>query len=746
MSYYVWVGPRDIDCIQDSLFSDRICYYSDKNIQSRRESNIYGNKFNEFIKNGMLKILSEHTDAKFIFYNPRIAYHLENTLQQHIICLNDCNLLEMLNDKIYTRYWLSRYIPTLPSIVIAASNLSFQELEQNLCYSEQYIVQRNKSSGGLGTFILSRKNSMLSTLKENGNELFIVSPYIYHGFAVNINAIIGQRNTAIFPPSIQVAEVNKERILYHGADYTVGNTLQQEVLEKLRRYTDIILENVKRLGYQGIIGLDFIITEKEIYFLEINPRYQASSFLINIALQENQLSSLSEMNLQAFYKETPLNTKVEHLKINYSFYKFFYTNGAKHLFHVWKKATTGKYIKQIVSDGWRPGMSMDEDAYCYSIIFKTNITSINPDYRCDIYSNIRGEEKYLKENLDTKIGLKIALVNQGCVIDPKTLEYLNTNGVVKKAVFSAIDFWLENNIPINAPVNLKFSEFSPFTIYYDEALFLYYYDKKISEITLEMQPEWSNKKTKNNIPFTRIAYLSTDRLRIKHESVCMFKKNGNGCFFCNVPERTLYFSTNDFQEVLDTLLPVPSFRHVLIGGGSGDPDIENNKIISIAKMIRARNQDIPIYLMSLPPQKKNILNAYKEAGITEVAFNIEIWDRQLAERIMPGKGKIPLKHYLNILEESTKLWGKNGNVRTALIVGLNRHQSLLDATRHLCKLGIQPMFSIFRPMKDTKLENTVPPSNQALLSLYQEITEICESYDLEPGPACKECRNNMLAI
>ena len=113
---------------------------------------------------------------------------------------------------------------------------------------------------------------------------------------------------------------------------------------------------------------------------------------------------------------------------------------------------------------------------------------------------------------------------------------------------------------------------------------------------------------------------------------------------------------------------------------------------------------------------------------------------------MPGKGKIPLKHYLNILEESTKLWGKNGNVRTALIVGLNRHQILLDATRHLCKLGIQPMFSIFRPMKDTKLENTVPPSNQALLSLYQEITEICESYDLEPGPACKECRNNMLAI
>ena len=150
--------------------------------------------------------------------------------------------------------------------------------------------------------------------------------------------------------------------------------------------------------------------------------------------------------------------------------------------------------------------------------------------------------------------------------------------------------------------------------------------------------------------------------------------------------------------------------------------------------------------MSLPPNNAKILRDYKEAGITEVAFNIEIWDRKIAQKIMPGKGKIPLSHYIDILRESTSIWGKEGNVRTALIVGLNQSKLLLTATEYLCQLGIQPMFSVFRPMIGTKLENIVPPSNQTLLSLYQDILRICAKYHMEPGPSCKECRNNMLAL
>lgn len=56
------------------------------------------------------------------------------------------------------------------------------------------------------------------------------------------------------------------------------------------------------------------------------------------------------------------------------------------------------------------------------------------------------------------------------------------------------------------------------------------------------------------------------------------------------------------------------------------------------------------------------------------------------------------------------------------------------------------MFSIFRPMINTKLESIVPPSNQELWTLYHEASSICQKYNLELGPMCKECRNNMLSI
>lgn len=200
------------------------------------------------------------------------------------------------------------------------------------------------------------------------------------------------------------------------------------------------------------------------------------------------------------------------------------------------------------------------------------------------------------------------------------------------------------------------------------------------------------------------------------------------------------------KEVISNLLVNPEFRHILIGGGSGDPNIESKKIIDISEFIRAINPEIPIYLMSLPPFEKDVLGKYKRAGINEIAFNIEIWDRSIAKKIMPGKGQISLEIYLSVLKAATELWGTTGNVRTALIVGLNNSETLFEGIQILCENGIQPMLSVFRPMKNTKLESFVPPTNKVLLSIYEKAQNICGQYNLKLGPICDACKNNMLAI
>lgn len=748
MGYLVWVGPRDSDIFFSKSFNESICYFSDKNTISYRKAHIYGRKFIEFIENKMKCILKFHPDSSFIFYNPKIAYHLEAEIRKHVLCLNTKYILDLLSDKIYTRYWLGNYVPVLPSILQDSSYLSFQELEKKLEVSNAYIVQKKKSSGGFGTFYITKDNHMLEILRETCNELFIVSPYIENGLSINVNAIIGKKQIYYFPFSLQIIEKKDNRLLYHGADYISAKKLPSDIQDKIQKYLDIILSHIQSLGYRGIIGVDFIIKNNIVYFQEINPRYQASSFLIDATLTQHGYPDLTKLNIELFYAQDRVDINIQNLSVEYSFYKYFYEEGTKHLYYIEELARNNPYVSHLFLDGWRSDINIEKDAYCYAIVFSTNITSLNFDGGYNLYSNITGEEEYLKEKISSQIGLKIALLNQGCIITKDAADFLNSQGVIKKAVFSSIDFQLSNGLFINAPVNLKFSDFSPFKISLnlDNHLELHYYNKVISNIEIEMQADWNNLLTKNNVPYSSIAYLSTDRLRLKHEVVCEMKKEGMGCAFCSVSTSRKDFDINDLKEVIAELLTKPEFRHILIGGGSGNPNIESKKIIEITTFIRTLNSEIPIYLMSLPPFRTDVLDSYKNAGINEIAFNIEIWDRELAQEIMPGKGQIQLETYLSVLKAATKLWGTTGNVRTALIVGLNSSETLLEGIQILCKNGIQPMLSVFRPMKNTKLESFVPLSNTALLSLYEEAENICQQYNLKLGPTCDACKNNMLAI
>ena len=72
--------------------------------------------------------------------------------------------------------------------------------------------------------------------------------------------------------------------------------------------------------------------------------------------------------------------------------------------------------------------------------------------------------------LSKRLAAVAALVPEGgCVADVGTDHgympiFLVEQGIVKKAAFSSIDFQLSNGLYINAPVGLKFTDFSPFSI------------------------------------------------------------------------------------------------------------------------------------------------------------------------------------------------------------------------------------------------------------------------------------------
>ena len=113
---------------------------------------------------------------------------------------------------------------------------------------------------------------------------------------------------------------------------------------------------------------------------------------------------------------------------------------------------------------------------------------------------------------------------------------------------------------------------------------------------------------------------------------------------------------------------------------------------------------------------------------------------------MPGKGRLPLNVYDAAFKEAVALWGRNCNVRSAFVIGLESVETLFRGIEHICRLGVSPILSLFKPIPGTPLEYMLPPSDKEIAEICRGINKICQTYGVELGPSCRYCEDNTLKI
>ena len=74
-------------------------------------------------------------------------------------------------------------------------------------------------------------------------------------------------------------------------------------------YSSNICKKLQELGYLGVVGIDYIYTDNELFFIEINPRFQGSTKQIDKLLKESNLPSIFEYNYNCFYSDNLITTK-----------------------------------------------------------------------------------------------------------------------------------------------------------------------------------------------------------------------------------------------------------------------------------------------------------------------------------------------------------------------------------------------------------------------------------------------------
>lgn len=337
----VYIGGRESEISTYNIFDLSITFYG-SNKSNNRSYNLgtrMPKNYNDLFYNFVISILENYINK-----NKNIIIHVYNRIlatniiikkpeySKYFPCINNIDVVSWLNDKIYTRLWIKNIVEIPPFLLYSIEDIDLLKLKNYFGEFESFILQKAISSGGNGTFILNNNILHLKTVLSKSIP-YMVSPNFSEYDSLSCHMIIGEFNNIIFPFSKQLLNKVNDHFQYVGADYYSCQFYDLKTKQRIYQFCEKIANQLHKIGYLGICGIDFIVSENHIYFIEINARYQGSTFIINKALFENKLPSIFELNELAFKKMdlSIYKKRLETLKINYSSHYVFnnYLNTAK---------------------------------------------------------------------------------------------------------------------------------------------------------------------------------------------------------------------------------------------------------------------------------------------------------------------------------------------------------------------------------------------------------------------------------
>ena len=300
--YYIGFNANNAIC-NESYFNGSITinpnhekgniYYSNRIVKKRDAA--FLDEYKGFIKNQVAKICKNDSNVKYFAFNKNVKQLLDN-LKINVDSRADFELIDKLNDKKFIRNYLKKYIPIIDAIFID-HKISYEEACKKV-NSHEMVIQGKVGAGGNNTFFVDCEEKF-QRYTNSVNHNYFLSKYVVH-IPINSTLIITESGKVKLPSSVQLIKLEDDKFKYVGADFIYYDKLSYQVKIKIDEYTQIIKEQLQKLGYRGIAGIDFIIDENEdVYFMEINPRFQASSFIINQYLKLYCDTCLAELHSMA---------------------------------------------------------------------------------------------------------------------------------------------------------------------------------------------------------------------------------------------------------------------------------------------------------------------------------------------------------------------------------------------------------------------------------------------------------------
>jgi biotin synthase-related radical SAM superfamily protein len=199
------------------------------------------------------------------------------------------------------------------------------------------------------------------------------------------------------------------------------------------------------------------------------------------------------------------------------------------------------------------------------------------------------------------------------------------------------------------------------------------------------------------------------------------------CKFCPVPKLEGDVKVPD--EILQLVAEAKRTGQLkaisLTSGVEKSPEDEVIKAVSIVRALRAL-YDLPIGVSVYPTDTSS--EELKQAGATEIKYNVETMDPEIFARNCPG---LSLEYVLKSLEKAVKIFGKN-RVSSNFILGLGESdECVLAGVTMLAEMGVIPILRPISPHPLRKGEVKVErPSAERLLRLARATRKVLVDHDL----------------
>ena len=208
------------------------------------------------------------------------------------------------------------------------------------------------------------------------------------------------------------------------------------------------------------------------------------------------------------------------------------------------------------------------------------------------------------------------------------------------------------------------------------------------------------------------------------------------CKFCPVPKLNGEVKVPDeILQLVEEAKRTGQLRAIsLTSGVEKSPEDEVRKAVSIVRALRAL-YDLPIGVSVYPTDTSS--EELKEAGATEIKYNVETMDPEIFARNCPG---LSLEYVLKSLEKAVKIFGKN-RVSSNFILGLGESdECVLAGVNRLAEMGVIPILRPISPHPlrkgDIKVER---PSAERLLKLAKATKKVLEDHGLRADLAETMC-------